>query len=86
MIILGRLAVDITHQGHGLGATLLQDALIRFEQAADTAGVRAILVQAIDQRAREFYFRFGFRPTLIDDMRLLLLMKDLRLLLRSKPH
>jgi hypothetical protein len=48
VIVLARLAVDITQQGQGLGTTLLQDALTRSEQAADTVGVRAVLVHAID--------------------------------------
>ena len=84
VIVLARLAVDVTQQGKGLGTTLLQDALRRSEQAAEAIGVRAVLVHAIDESARNFYLRFGFTPTAIDDLRLILLMKDLRALL--KPH
>jgi GNAT superfamily N-acetyltransferase len=83
-VVLGRLAVDQTQQGKGLGTTLLQDALLRTEQAAETVGVRAVLVQAIDATARSFYLRFGFSPSPIDEMRLMLLMKDLRAVLRAK--
>jgi predicted N-acetyltransferase YhbS len=83
VIVLARLAVDITQQGQGLGTTLLRDALTRSERAADTVGVRAVLVQAINETARSFYLRFGFSPTAVDDLRLLLLMKDLRALLRT---
>ena len=86
VIVLARLAVDITQQGRGLGTTLLQDALIRCEQTADTVGVRAALVHAIDETARSFYLRFGFAPTEADDLRLILLMKDLRALLKAKRH
>jgi GNAT superfamily N-acetyltransferase len=84
VIVLARLAVDVTWQGKGLGATLLQDAVTRSEQAADTVGVRAVLVHAINETARSFYLRFGFSPTVVDDLRLILLMKDLRALLKSK--
>jgi GNAT superfamily N-acetyltransferase len=84
VVVLGRLAVDRTQQGKGLGVTLLQDALLRAEQAADTVGVRAVLVQAIDATARTFYLRFGFSSSPIDEMRLMLLMKDLRAFLRSR--
>ena len=86
VIVLARLAVDLRQQGRGLGATLLQDALTRSEQAADTVGIRAVLVQSIDETARSFYLRFGFSPTVVDDLRLILLMKDLRALLKSKRH
>jgi GNAT superfamily N-acetyltransferase len=84
VVVLARLAVTISAQGQGLGASLLQDALLRAQQAADTVGIRAILVHAIDAKAREFYLKFGFSPSLIDDMRLMLLMKDLRAFLRSQ--
>lgn len=84
VVVLGRLAVDRTQQGKGLGVTLLQDALLRAEHAADTVGVRAVLVQAIDASARSFYLRFGFNPSPVDEMRLMLMMKDLRAFLRTK--
>src|ERR1035437_5838641 len=77
-------AVDRAQQGKGLGITLLQDALLRAEHASDTVGVRAVLVQAIDASARSFYFRFAFSPSPVDEMRLMLLMKDLRAFLRAK--
>lgn len=83
VVVLGRLAVDRAHQGKGLGATLFQDALLRAEQAATTIGIRAVLVQALDAGARSFYLRFGFGPLPADEMRLMLLMKDLRAFLRS---
>ena len=83
-MVLGRLAVDRAQQGQGLGVALLQDALLRSEQAADTVGIRAVLVQAIDASSRSFYLRFGFSPSPVDEMRLMLLMKDLRGLLRTK--
>lgn len=84
VVVLGRLAVDRPHQGKGLGMTLLQDALLRAAQAADTVGIRAVLVQAIDTSARSFYLRFGFSPSPVDEMRLMLLMKDLRAFLQSQ--
>jgi GNAT superfamily N-acetyltransferase len=78
VVVIGRLAVDRAHQGIGLGVSLLQDALMRAEHAAETVGVRAVMVQAIDPAARSFYLRFGFSPSPVDEMRLMLLMKDLR--------
>jgi GNAT superfamily N-acetyltransferase len=60
VVVLGRLAVDRRFQGEGLGQSLLRDAVWRTTQAAEIAGIRAILVHAKDERARLWYDRFGF--------------------------
>ena len=81
---MGRLVVDSSQQGEGLGTTLLQDALMRVEQAGDTIAIRAVRVQAVNDTARDFYLRFGISPSPIDELRLILLMKDLRAFLRTR--
>jgi GNAT superfamily N-acetyltransferase len=58
--LLGRLAVDRSEQGKGLGKIMLADALTRIVAAADSIGIHAIEVHAIDSTARSFYERFGF--------------------------
>lgn len=63
VMILGRLAIDITMQGRGLGSDLLRDAVLRTMQAAEIAGIRALLVHALDARAAAFYERSGFMPS-----------------------
>jgi GNAT superfamily N-acetyltransferase len=68
VVLLGRLAVDVSVQGRGLGALLLVDALRRILEVADEVGVRAVEVDAIDDDARRFYEKFGFR-SLLDDPR-----------------
>ncbi len=78
VMILARLAVDLAHQRVGLGRALLKDALGRTAQAADIAGVRALLVHAKDERARNWYLSFDFEPSPSDPLHLFLLMKDLR--------
>ena len=62
VILLGQLAVDEAYRGRRLGSDLLVDAAGRSFAAAGTVGARAIIVQAIDERAKAFYERFGFRP------------------------
>ena len=62
VILLGQLAVDTDCQGRGLGSDLLVDAAKRALSAAEFIGARAIVVQALDERAKSFYGRFGFRP------------------------
>lgn len=85
VILLTRLAVDSSAQGKGLGRALLRDALIRVNNAADEIGVRALLVHAKDERARDFYMRQAeFEPSPTDPLHLFLLMKDLRKSLRTR--
>ena len=60
MAILGRLAVDRCQQGQGLGIALLQDAVLRVQQAAAIMGIRGILVHAVSADAQRFYERYGF--------------------------
>ena len=62
VILLGQLAVDTDYQGRRLGSDLPIDAAQRAQAAADVIGARAIVVQAIDEQAKAFYSRFGFRP------------------------
>lgn len=83
VVILARLAVDNQHQGKGLGKALLFDALVRIEEAADIVAMRAVMVHAIDQAAREFYLHFDFEPSPVDRFQLMLLMKDLRKAIRG---
>lgn len=82
VVLLARLAVDVSEQGKGLGKALLFDALKRVEEAADIVGVRAVMVHAIDDAARKFYEYFNFDPSPIDPFQLLLLLKDVRKALR----
>jgi GNAT superfamily N-acetyltransferase len=84
VVLLARLAVDSSVQGKGLGRALLRDALMRVAAAADEIGVRALLVHAKDERAREFYMRCcEFEPSPTDPLHLFLLMKDLRKAVQS---
>lgn len=82
VMVLARLAVASGRQGHGVGAGLLKDALLRILAAADHAGIRAVAVHATDDAARAFYERFDFEQSPTDPYHLLLLMKDVRELLR----
>ena len=77
-VLLARLAVDHRHQGGGLGRSLLQDAVLRTLQAADSIGVRAMLIHAKHEQARAWYEGYGFEPSPTDPLHLMLLVKDLR--------
>lgn len=78
IMLLARLAVSVGSQGQGLGAGLLKDAMLRTLQAADIAGIRALVVHAKDENARGFYEHFGFNSSPTDALHLFLLIKDLR--------
>lgn len=76
VILLSRLAVDSKHQGCGLGENLLRDAIARCVNAAEQIGVRAILVHALHDKARQFYTRYQFESSPTDPLHLTLLIKD----------
>lgn len=83
VVILTRLGVDLSEQGQGLGRALVVDAFRRIDRIADEVGVRALLIHAEDADARDFYLRLArFEPSPVDDLQLLLLLKDLRKALR----
>jgi len=76
--LLARLAVDSEHQGHGLGATLLRDALSRVQVASAEVAVRAVVVHAIDDQAAAFDQRFGFRALAPTPRTLMVTLSELR--------
>lgn len=78
VVVLGRLAVDRRHQGRGLGRGLLRDAILRTVQAADIVGIRAVLVHAISEEAKEFYGRCGLAVSPVDQMVLMITIADAR--------
>jgi GNAT superfamily N-acetyltransferase len=78
VVLIGRLAVDHTMQGQGLGALLLVDALRRSLQISEQVGIRAVEVDALDDAARNFYLKFGFRSLLDDPRHLFLPMHEIR--------
>ena len=78
VVLLGRLAVDRSAQGQGVGSLLLIDALRRAQHLAQHVGVRAVEVDAIDDAACRFYQRIGFKPLLDDPKHLFLSMHVIR--------
>lgn len=72
VMVLARLAVDQRAQGLKLGAALLQDAVSRAVAVSQNAGVRALLVHALNDRARQFYEHYGFQESPQNSMTLML--------------
>jgi GNAT superfamily N-acetyltransferase len=71
-MVLARLAVDQRAQGMHLGASLLQDAVNRAVAVSLNAGVRALLVHALHDRAKLFYEHYGFQASPVHPMTLML--------------
>jgi len=85
VIIVGRLAVDKAFHGQGVGTGLLRDAVLRTLQAAEIAGVRAILVHAISDAAKRFYEKYGFVASPVDPMTVMIPIAEAAKILGGKP-
>ncbi|RFC34465.1 MAG: Acetyltransferase (GNAT) domain-containing protein [Candidatus Nitrotoga sp. MKT] len=72
VMVLARLAVDHHAQGIKLGASLLQDAASRAVAVSQNTGIRALLVHALHDRAKEFYEHYGFQSSPLHPMTLML--------------
>jgi GNAT superfamily N-acetyltransferase len=84
VMILARLAVDKAYHGRGVGSGLLKDALLRTLLASDIAGIRALIVHAKDDNAKQWYQRFDFDPSPTDPLHLYLLLKDINRAVNSE--
>jgi GNAT superfamily N-acetyltransferase len=76
--VLARLAVDRDWQGKGIGRALFRDAARRVAHAADTIGIRGMVVHAISEEAKRFYVALGFDPSPRDPMTLMITLSDIR--------
>ncbi len=76
VMMVGRLAVDCNYQSKGLGKALLRDAILRTLQASEIAGIRAILVEAISEEAKQFYEKCGFTASPLAPMTLMITIND----------
>ena len=84
VMVLARLGVDTSCHGKGLGSGMLVDALHRTLQAAEIAGIRAILVHAKDDKAQAFYEHFGFQSMPDNPLLLYRMLKDIKLMIESE--
>ena len=76
VVLAVELAVlDSAWRGQGLGADLLQDAVLRALRASHEIGARALLCHAIDASARGFYLHHGFIESTFDPMMVMLDLK-----------
>jgi predicted N-acetyltransferase YhbS len=84
VMVIGRLAVDQAVQGQAVGPALLRDAVLRTLQAAEIAGIRAILVHAISEHAKRFYEKWGFVASPAEPMTLMITVAEAQKALQDK--
>lgn len=78
VMVLGRLAVDADWQGKGIGIGMLKDAIQRTIIVSEQAGIRALLVHALSDKARGFYQHWGFHESPTNDMTLMITLDEAR--------
>ena len=78
VMILGRLAVDLQWQGNKIGAGMLKDAILRTLIVAEQAGIRAMLVHALSEGAKQFYLQCGFHESPLNEMTLMITLDQAR--------
>ena len=79
VVVLGRLGVNISLHGQGLGRALVRDAALRILQAADVIGIRGLTVQALSDDAKIFYEHMGFESSPLDPNLLMITLADLKM-------
>lgn len=77
LMILGRLAINKKYQNRGLGSALLKDAIERSLVVSEQAGTRAIIVHALNQKAKEFYIHNNFKESPTRENTLMLPLEEI---------
>jgi GNAT superfamily N-acetyltransferase len=86
-ILISRLAVDRNWQRQGIGAGLLRDALERTALLSNAVAARAVIIHARDIEARSFFTsQLDFQPSPMDDLQLMISMKDVQTIFGSQPE
>jgi GNAT superfamily N-acetyltransferase len=78
VVLIGRFGVDTRFHGSGLGTFMVRHAFEETLKTAQWIGVRAIMVEAKDQDAANFYDRLGFTASVADRLRLFIMIEDVR--------
>jgi GNAT superfamily N-acetyltransferase len=81
-ILLGRLAVDTTAHGQGIGTALLRHAMELTVAASETIGVRLLVVNALHEDAAGFYRRFGLEASPTNPLDLMITVNDIKASMR----
>lgn len=80
---IGKLATDLSIQKKGLGELLLKDALTRAVNISSEVALHCVLVDALNERVRSFYMKYGFIPFLEKPLTLALPIKTIMMAIES---
>lgn len=78
VMVIGRLAVHKDYQHRGIGSALVRDAILRTIRVSEIAGIRAILVHAKTDAARQFYEGLGFRASPTEPLTVMITVEEAR--------
>lgn len=73
-LVLGRLAVDLEHQGNDLSLDMIQEVYLKAYKLSELVGIKVVVVNALNEKIVNYYKKFGFVPSKTDP---LLLLKSL---------
>lgn len=79
VMIFARFGVDKEYRGTGLAQSLLKDAFLRTIEAAEIGGLKAILLDAINERLIVYYKQYGFIECPAGERRMMIAIQDVRL-------
>ncbi len=77
VMVLGRLAVDQRWERQGIGEGMLREAILRSHQVGQIAGVAALLAHCLDEQAKSFYHKSGFKPSPLEALTMMLSMAEI---------
>jgi predicted N-acetyltransferase YhbS len=86
VVLLARLAVSEDAQGQGIGRELVRHAALLTLKVAGLVGVRALVVDAVDEPTADFYEHVGFTPNDANPLRLEILTKDIDALIGNETQ
>ncbi|WP_460188706.1 GNAT family N-acetyltransferase [Thiomicrorhabdus hydrogeniphila] len=78
VLVLARLAIDNKYQGQSFGKHLLKDCLLRSIAVSEHVAFKALMVHAIDEKAKECYMNLGFIESPTNDLTVFLPIKQIR--------
>lgn len=76
--LIARLAVDSSVQGNDYGSRLLIHALQRINQTSEELGIKIVVVDALHEKARSFYERYGFQSLPGNELKLFLPIETIK--------